>query len=406
MSSQPFSALPKLTRRGLLLTAGAFTAWTMVPRFASAAPARDPRYLSIVLRGAADGLAVVEPSFDPAYAGLRGPLALGASGNEAGLPLGNGFQLNPRLPVLHGLYAEGHALLFHAIASPYRDRSHFDGQDVIESGQPGPRLAAAGGWLNRALSALPGHGEARGGIAIGSTVPLIMRGKAPTKTWTPSQGDPAPEDARRRLLSYYKSSSPILANSFAQGLELDDFAARAMAEADTREKGGFNQGMRMIGTLLADPNGPRIGSIDLNGWDTHTEERPTGSSLGKTLARLDEGLGTLRQGLGKAWDQTVVSVITEFGRTVRVNGSRGTDHGTATVAILVGGAVKGGRVIADWPGLGQGALYADRDLKPTADLRAMLKGVLREHLGLEGSVLARSIFPDSDAVKPMDGLIV
>ena len=184
------------------------------------------------------------------------------------------------------------------------------------------------------------------------------------------------------------------------------FEQADQAEADTRVKGVFNHGMGMIGTLLADPNGPRIGSIDLNGWDTHTEERPTGSSLGKTLARLDEGLGTLRQGLGKAWDQTVVSVITEFGRTVRVNGSRGTDHGTATVAILVGGAVKGGRVIADWPGLGQGALYADRDLKPTADLRAMLKGVLREHLGLEGSVLARSIFPDSDAVKPMDGLIV
>lgn len=399
------SSSPLFTRRRLLQTAGIFTAWAMVPRFASAGPARDPRYLSIVLRGAADGLAIVEPTFDPAYAGLRGSLVLGASDNEAGLPLDNGFHLNPRLPTLKKLYSDGDALLFHAIASPYRDRSHFEGQDVIESGQPGPRLVANGGWLNRALSVLPGQGEVGGGIAIGATVPLIMRGKAPVKTWLPSAGEAAPDDARRRLLSFYKSSSPPLANAFAQGLELEGFSTQAMTPADSKEKGAFNQAMAMVASLLADPKGPRVGAISLVGWDNHIDERPTGGGLGKTLTRLDDGLAILRQGLGSAWNETVVSVITEFGRTARVNGSRGTDHGTATVAFLLGGAVKGGRVVTDWPGLGRGALYADRDLMPTADLRGLLKGVLREHLGLEGSVLGRDIFPDSEAVKPMEGLI-
>lgn len=402
------------TRRNLLLTAGAFTAWSFAPQFASAARARDPRFLMVVLRGAMDGLAVIEPAFDPDFERVRAGLILGADGTPPGLPMTGGFLMNPKLATLHDLFGQGQALAIHAVATPYRDRSHFDGQDVLESGLPGTGPVSSG-WLNRAMTTLAKAGSVKsGGLAIGPTVPLIMRGPAATLTWASGGVQPAKEDMRARLLAYYKSADPTLANSFGRGLALERIAASrpGMDQGMMDEtmgydvaKSGFVKGMAMVGKLFSDPNGPRIGAIDLDGWDTHATEEPEGDNLGKALSELDAGLATLKSALGPAWDETVVLVATEFGRTARMNGTEGTDHGTATVAFLAGGAVKGGRVLADWPGLSDKALYQARDLAPTTDLRAVLKGALRDHLGIEEAALSKDVFPDSGAVKAMDGLL-
>ncbi|MCD2176798.1 DUF1501 domain-containing protein [Rhizobium sp. C1] len=402
------------TRRGFLLTASAFTAWSFAPQFASAAPGRDPRFLMVVLRGGMDGLAVIEPAFDPDFERARAGLILGADGSPAGLPIVGGFVMNPKLAALHDMFAQGQALAIHAVATPYRDRSHFDGQDVLESGMPGTG-AVSTGWLNRAMSQLGKAGSVKtGGLAIGPTVPLIMRGPASTLTWAAGGVKPAPEDARARLLNFYKSADPTLANAFGRGLDLERIAVAnagmnaAMGQpgaAHPEANSNFVKGMEMVAKLFTDPNGPRIGAIDLDGWDTHATERPEGDNLGKALAELDAGLAALKVSLGPAWDETVVVVATEFGRTVRMNGTEGTDHGTATVAFLAGGAVKGGRVLADWPGLADKALFQQRDLAPTTDLRAVLKGALRDHLGIEEAALGRDVFPDSGAIKPLDGLL-
>ncbi|MCD2175308.1 DUF1501 domain-containing protein [Rhizobium sp. C4] len=402
------------TRRGFLLTAGAFTAWSFAPQFASAAPGRDPRFLTVVLRGGMDGLAVIEPAFDPDFERARAGLILGADGTPAGLPIAGGFLMNPKLVALHEMFSQGEALAIHAVATPYRDRSHFDGQDVLESGLSGTG-AVSTGWLNRAMSQLGKAGSVKaGGLAIGPTVPLIMRGPASTLTWAAGGVKPATEDARARLLNFYKSADPTLASAFGRGLDLERIASAnagmsaAMGQpgADHPEaNSNFVKGMQMVAKLFTDPNGPRIGAIDLDGWDTHATERPEGDNLGKALAELDAGLAALKTSLGPAWNETVVVVATEFGRTVRMNGTEGTDHGTATVAFLAGGAVKGGRVLADWPGLSDKALFQARDLAPTTDLRSVLKGALRDHLGIEEAALGRDVFPDSGAVKPMDGLM-
>jgi uncharacterized protein (DUF1501 family) len=153
--------------------------------------------------------------------------------------------------------------------------------------------------------------------------------------------------------------------------------------------------------MLRASAGPRIAAMELGGWDTHIRQVPR---LADVLRQLDAGLAALRVGLGDAWRQTAVLAITEFGRTARMNGTEGTDHGTASVAFLLGGAVAGGRVLADWPGLGSGRLLEDRDLAPTRDIRSVAKGVLRHHLGLGDAALA-GVFPDSAAAEPIGGLI-
>jgi uncharacterized protein (DUF1501 family) len=402
------------TRRGFMATAAAFTAWSFAPQFASAAPGRDPRFLMVVLRGAMDGLAVIEPAFDPDFERARAGLILGADDTPAGLPIAGGFLMNPKLATLHDLFSRGQALAIHAVATPYRDRSHFDGQDVLESGLPGTGPVNTG-WLNRAMSQLAKAGSVKaGGLAIGPTVPLIMRGPASTLTWAAGGVKPATEDARARLMNFYKSADPTLASAFGRGLDLERIAAsKADMDKGMGQGGGayadqnsnFVNGMQMVGKLFTDPNGPRIGAIDLDGWDTHATEQPEGENLGKALVELDAGMAALKAALGPAWNETVVVVATEFGRTVRMNGTEGTDHGTATVAFLAGGAVKGGRVLADWPGLADKTLFQQRDLAPTTDLRAVLKGALRDHLGIEEAALGKDVFPESDAVKPMDGLL-
>jgi uncharacterized protein (DUF1501 family) len=393
------------TRRDFLLTAGAFVAWSGVPRLASAARQRDPRFLTVILRGGMDGLSVVEPSFDPDFEKIRAGLVLGANGSAPGHDLGNGYILNPMLPRFLDMYRKGEALVVHAVASPYRERSHFDGQDVLESGLPSTGDYKSG-WLNRAMTQVASAGQVKGGVVIAPTIPLLMRGPAATLSWSSGVTQEMPQDARARLLSLYKATDPFLADSFARGLALDKIAGNRSGEDSGNKQSGFSEGMQMVARLFTDANGPRIGSIDLDGWDTHSDEQPTGGNLGAVLAEFDEGLGTLRDGLGDAWKDTVVVIATEFGRTASMNGTEGTDHGTGTVAFMVGGAVRGGRVIADWPGLSKAALLDERDLMPTTDLRSIFKGALRDHLGLDEKALGDMVFPQSLSVKPMDKLLV
>ena len=398
-----------LSRRYLLGAAGSIFAWAHAPRAASAAGARDPRLVVIVLRGALDGLATVAPVGDPDYAALHGPLALTRGGDHPGLPLDDFFVLNPGMPVFAKLFAAGEASIVHAVATGYRDRSHFDGQDVLESGMPGPG-ATTSGWLNRAMEALPSGGRvATGSLAVGAMTPLILRGAAPVIGWAPPVLPVASDDLASRVLALYRQADPPLANALAQGLGTDALAASGSANPKSRGGSDSPAGMRAAAEgaarLMAAPGGPRVAALVFDGWDTHAGEGGATGRLSQLLGGLDGAFDVLKSGLGPAWRDTAIVAITEFGRTARVNGTVGTDHGTGTVALLAGGALKGGRVIGDWPGLRTAQLYQNRDLAATTDLRSVLKGVLADQFGLSPATLATHVFPETLALKPMNGLI-
>ena len=394
------------SRRALLLGGASFAAWAHLPRFARASDGRDPRLVVVILRGALDGLATVAPIADPDYAGLHGSIALTPDGPHAAAPLDSFFALHPAMPELARMYRAKQAAMIHAVATPYRDRSHFDGQDVLESGFAGPGRVQSG-WLNRALEALPRGERVMGGLAIGPTTPLVLRGAAPTLGWAPAALPQADDDTASRLVDLYRHRDPALALALSQGLQLEK-----VAFGDDIKRGpGTNNAaaMRMVARgaakLVAADDGPRIAALAFDGWDTHANEGGPVGRLAQLLGGLDGALAEFESGLGAGWRDTVMVVATEFGRTARINGTEGTDHGTATVALLLGGAVQGGRVIADWPGLKPASLYQDRDLAPTTDLRAVIKGVLQDHLGLSERVLANTVFPDSTAVRPIQGLL-
>jgi uncharacterized protein (DUF1501 family) len=396
------------SRRVFLAGAGAFTAWAAMPKFAFAGQGRDPRFLTIILRGAMDGLAVVPPVGDPDYPALRGDLAIGTAGLGETFSLNDFFGLNEAMPGLFGLYRKGEALIVHAAATAYRDRSHFDGQDVLESGMIGPKLAGTG-WMNRLAAVMPRGDGVRpiSGLAATPTVPLILRGEAPTLTWTPPDFKPAGSDTIARLLDLYGHRDPEMARVLQAGISTDNLAGDA---TDPMKRAGgvaaqFRQVAAGSARLLLQEDGPRIAVLSYDGWDTHTNEGAETGRLSGLLGALDGALTALADGLQPVWRDTAIVVLTEFGRTAATNGNDGTDHGTATTALLFGGAVKGGRVLADWPGLKPSQLYQDRDLAPTTDVRAILKGVLRDHLGVSEPVLTTRVFPDSIGVKPLDGLI-
>jgi uncharacterized protein (DUF1501 family) len=407
------------TRRHLLLASGVLFAWAHLPR-AARAEGRDPRFLVVVLRGALDGLAAVAPVGDPDWLRLRGDNALTLGGKTPALPLDNFFALNPAMPNLHRMYKAGEASIVHAVASPYRERSHFDGQDVLESGLSKPG-AVDTGWLNRALSSLAPAARvgAKDAFAVGPVTPLVVRGPAPVMSWTPQRLPPATDDTVTRLLDLYRHTDPVLARALEERVDLAAIArAGGMGTGPQKSDGVrppgpgaavrayFAEAAGAAAKFMSRDDGPRVGALAFDGWDTHADEGAASGRLAALLGALDGALAAIERGMGPAWKETAVAVITEFGRTARINGTEGTDHGTATVALLAGGAVKGGRVIADWPGLSAASLYQDRDLKPTTDLRAILKGVLRDHLRVDERALATSVFPDSVALKGTRGLVV
>jgi uncharacterized protein (DUF1501 family) len=389
---------------------------------------RRRRFVLVIMRGALDGLAAVPPCGDPAYAGLRREFALAppGGGTHAALPLDGFFGLHPSLGFLQQSYAARELIVFHALASPYRERSHFDGQDVLENGTLTPH-ALQTGWLNRALAQAPERPAREAGVALGQNVPLVMRGPAAVASWSPSRLAALDEDTFARITDLYagdKLLAPRLADAMAAdamaGREADSSAgggamggntggsATAAAAAQTTSGGGAGRYAEIVQAaagFLRQDEGPKVAVFDTTGWDTHANEGGAEGQLAGRLGQLDAGLAILKQQLGAAWADTAVLLVTEFGRTAAINGTRGTDHGTATVALLVGGAVAGGRVIADWPGLSERALYQGRDLAPTTDMRAVLKGLLAGQLEVPARALATDVFPDSANVKPLSGLL-
>jgi uncharacterized protein (DUF1501 family) len=368
--------------RSLALGCSAAASPLMTPVSFASAPF-DTRLVVIILRGAMDGLDVIRPVGDRDFAGLRPGLT------EDAEALGSGFWArHAGLAPLDPLWASGEMAFVHAVSTPYRDkRSHFDGQDILEAGTVGLDGATTDGWLNRMLQAVPGV-QAETAYAIGQEELFILTGAAPVSRWSPETRltlDPA----TRSLLELTHARDPLFAPEVQAALRVMDELAEGGGED------GLPNDHRGLALFAADRlrRESRIASFSLGGWDTHAQQA---RAIARPLRQLSEMILALREGLGPVWGQTAVVCMTEFGRMARQNGAGGTDHGTGGAMILAGGAVRGGQVIADWPGLGEGALYAGRDLMPTRDVRAHAAWVMRGMFGLDTGVLEGAVFPGLD----------
>lgn len=403
-----------LNRRSLLgLGAGLGIGVTFLGGQAFAASEGDlakKKLVVVICRGGMDGLSVSPPVGDRDYAGLRGSIAFKP---EEALKLDGVFGLHPELSTVHALAMKGQARIAPAIASPDRARSHFEAQDVLETGAAGV-YGADTGWLNRTLEVLAPIRPVEG-LSVGTTAPLILRGKVQAASWSPGKG--VDESARLpALLQDLYKSDPLLGPAFASGLETEAMAQQAMTAmaatstmnidtADGQKRRGDETARKLgstLGGFMIQPDGPQIAAISLDGFDTHAGQP---GQIATRLSYLDAVLDGLHMGLGAEWQNTVVMAVTEFGRTARVNGTGGTDHGTASTGLILGGALKPGGIVGDWPGLAQNALFENRDTAPTLDMRALFKGVLTEHMGVDRALLETKVFPDSKTAKPLIGLV-
>jgi uncharacterized protein (DUF1501 family) len=435
------------SRRRVLRAAGLLAAGAALPKLLFAGTGGSPRLVVVILRGALDGLAAVPAYGDPHYAALHRDLAIGAPGTADGaLALDGTFGLHPSLGFLHEQYLAGQLIVFQAVASPYRDRSHFDGQNVLENGLLKP-IGTADGWLNRALAALPArHGADERAVALSQNVPLILRGQIPVVSKSPSPTATVDEELLTRLADLY-SKDDWFAARLSEALQTDKLTgdmlettpqtmatpmapshdmtpsqdmttstaapAPTMAAANTPAAATSPRSApdrltavaRIATALMTSEGGPEIAVMEATGWDTHANQGAAKGTLAQRLLGLDKALRALSDGLQGLWPQTAVLVVTEFGRTAAMNGTRGTDHGTGGCAFLLGGAVRGGRVVADWPGLSPGALLDNRDVRPTLDLRSVFKGVLDEHLHIDAKTLSGRVFPDSAGARTLQGLV-
>lgn len=364
---------------------------------------RQRKMVVIVARGAMDGLSVTVPYGDAAYAGLRRSLAIGRPGETGGaLELGEGFGLNPALAGMHALHRAVELRYAPAAAIPARIRSHFDAQDVLESGG-GQLRAQTDGWLNRALAAASGG---LSGLAVGAQTPLLMRGGAEVGGWSPG-GAVRGDERIASLLQDLYADDPLLGPSLASGLEVEAAASRPeQVEGEDvpppARRGDLTALGQSVAQLMTGSVGSDLVALSIDGWDTHARQK---GQLDARLAQLDQLIGGLKTGLGPIWSDTVLVVATEFGRTVRANGTLGTDHGTASSLLLAGGALKAGGPLGDWPGLAEARLYEGRDLAPTLDVRSVFKGLLRDHVGLDRADIEQRVFPDSAAAPILDGLV-
>ena len=395
-------------RRDVLKSLGLGALAGSTPGLAFASTATDARFVLVVLRGAVDGLALAAPYGDGNYKKVRGELAIPKPGRSDGLlKLDGMFGLNPALANVYQSFTAGDATVVHAVASPYRERSHFDGQDMLENGATKVG-GLRSGWLNRALTPLDSRIGDETAIALAQNTPLVLRGDNSVTSWAPSKLPDTDDSTLARLERLY-ADDEFFATRLQQALRSQEIAGEQSKMSRSSRRGNeaqqFADLMQSAARFLTTPGGPSIAVVELGGWDTHANQGATNGALANRLTALDTGLGKLRDGLGESWEQTVIAVVTEFGRTVRVNGTRGTDHGTATAALLMGGAVNGGKVISDWPGLGKSDLYAGRDLLPTTDIRSLFKGVLTDHLDLSLAFIEREVFPDSTIARPLQDLI-
>ena len=396
-------------RRRLLQSALGAAALAPFATLSLAAPLNaattERRFVFVILRGGLDALSAVPAIGDPAFAAARGALAP-APGSA--LPLDGLFALHPNLAQLHAIYGRGELAVVHAVGLPYRQRSHFDAQQVLESGSARPYELTTG-WLGRAQSR-----SASASLALATAVPLVLRGPGHVDTWAPSVLPDPGADLVARLARIY-ADDPLLAVALerARVLHLDGALPGAAMGDGGMADGGAGYGSFVVlakraAEFLVRPGGPQVAVLELGGWDTHANQTNPNGPLARNLLQLDAGLAALREGLlaDGVWGRTVVVVATEFGREVAINGTLGTDHGSGGAAFVLGGPVHGGRVVADWPGLASRDRYEGRDLKTTTDLRAVLKGVLGEHLQIPLQRLSGEIFPGSEAVPALSLLRV
>ncbi len=406
------------SRRRILAAAAATLvapARLALARTQPAASPDDARFVFVLLRGGMDGLAAVPAIGDPDFVAARGalstyvapPLAL------AGTP----FALHPELASLHALYRRGEAMVVHATGlATYTERSHFDAQQVLESGGAQPYVLSTG-WLGRALAAM----APTGGVALTTAVPLVLRGSERIDTWAPSNlPDPSPDLLARLEVMYAGDAQLHDALARAKQLRADGMVdtgprdteatatpSRATSTmpataAATRGRALAITLAQKAGEFLASPRGPRIAVIEIGGWDTHANQMAPNGGLANPLRALDGALDALRLSLGGAWSRTVVLVATEFGRAVAGNGTLGSDHGSGGAAFVLGGPVKGGRVLTDWPGLAARNRFEGRDLRITTDLRAVAKGLLVDHLKIATRTVDHDVLPGTGALAAVD----
>lgn len=387
--------MTKLNRRSLLLSGCAATLVSVAPGArGDTTSAQGRKLVIIILRGAMDGLAALPKLDDADIRTHRAALI-----DDDAIKLSDGFALHSAMPGLAAMYRANEAAFVPAIAGPYRERSHFAAQDLLECGEISQ--VSDDGWLNRAMLKAPGAYSA---VSIGPSQPLILRGAPVSATsWSPPVLPEASEDTLQRLLDLYQDDM-VLKTSLSAAVGADMVAGSMKADG-MGGRGGPAQYVPQLeaaGKFLAQPGGPQIAVVSLEGWDTHTGQN---QALQQRFAALDNGIAAMKTQLGDIWKKTAVMAISEFGRTVRINGGGGTDHGTGGLAILAGGSIKGGRMLGDWPGLRSSALFEDRDLRPAVDARSVFKGLLRDQLGWAQADLDTSIFRDSAAARAIGGLV-
>lgn len=388
--------MTQLNRRLLLLAGCAATLVSVAPGArANTNQSQGRKLIVVILRGAMDGVAALPKLDDPDIRAHRAALI-----DARATPLSDGFALHSAMPTLAAMYASKEAAFVPALAGPYRERSHFEAQDLLECGEVAK--VSADGWLNRALQRAP---AAYSAVSIGPSQPLILRGASPnTSSWSPAVLPEASDDTLARLLDLYEND-PVLKPALSSALGADSVAGAMKMDSMGGGRGGPAQYVAQLqaaGNFLAQPDGPEIAVVSLEGWDTHTQQN---QMLQQRFTALDNGIRALKASLGETWKKAAFVAVSEFGRTVRVNGGGGTDHGTGGLAILAGGAIKGGRMIGDWPGLKPAALFENRDLMPAVDARQVFKGLLRDQLGWAQNDLDTSVFHDSANAKALTGLV-
>lgn len=375
------------SRRKFVKMAGASLALLSFPMSSALAfetqkkTAANPKIVWVILRGALDSMHTIVPEFDPQYKKLRPSLS--SSFKSPLLPLEKGFALHPSLKNLHQWYQEKSLLPIVAVTSGYQQRSHFDGQDFLESGKG--EIDHDSGWLARAIDR-----KAKKGLAISRSTPISLRSGQQVNTWYPSNLNSADEDIYSQLAKLYQAD-PLLKESLESGLAVRDLVGDNQ-DKKKKQQGKFVNLAKSCATLMSnDEENVDCAMLEIGGWDTHNNQS---GRLERNFNELDQGLAELKKGLGKEWQNTVVIIGTEFGRTAKENGTGGTDHGTASALFLAGGAVDGGKVLGEWPGLATEQLFEKRDLMPTSNSYSWIGNVLAQHWNFSPQEI-KAVFPNA-----------
>jgi uncharacterized protein (DUF1501 family) len=359
------------------LTLAGVTSWAN-----SAQPAQAKRLLVIMLRGGMDGLAAIPPFADPDIGSLRSELLPSNL-----LPGNQFFGIHPALPTFAECMDTGQATAIHATGFRYTGRSHFEGQDIMQSGVLKP-YASASGWLGRAMRAA----QSKGGVAISIPMPLILRGDAVSETQYPSWMQ-APPKATYELVSQLWANVPELKPYASRLIESDNvrLAADGTPEPNQQRRTAYSLAKEAAQKMQL-PGGPVVGVLDFNGFDTHAGQGAAEGVIATKLKQIDDAIRGYREGIGASWAQSLVITVTEFGRTVSVNGTVGTDHGWGSCILAAGGLVKAKGIVSQWPGLKNSQLFEGRDLKVTVDALAIYADALQSVFGLPPEVIQKEVF--------------